>query len=185
MKAVYKRIQTQCQRCGTAFETTENRVAVGRGKYCSKSCGTSAQHTKHGHTKHTSASKTYTAWIAMRQRCENPQHPAYPQYGGRGLTVSSDWQTFESFLADMGESPDNTSLDRIDNSKGYFKLNCRWATRYEQQSNLSSNVHVTYQGEQFIIATLARQLGVNWMTLKYRINAGWPEEKWNKPTTKT
>ena len=185
MKPIYKRIQTQCQRCGTPFETSENRVAEGRGKFCSKSCGTATQHTKHGHAKNATPTKTYSTWLAMRQRCENPQHASYAQYGGRGITVSSEWQTFEAFLADMGEKPNNTSLDRIDNSKGYFKLNCRWATRHEQQANISSNVHVIYQGKPFIIATLARHLGVNWMTLKYRINANWPEEKWGKPTTRT
>lgn len=185
MKLVYKRIQAQCQRCGTNFDTSENRIAAGRGKYCSASCSTSTQMTKHGHAKNKKLSATYAAWLAMRQRCENPQHPSYQRYGGRGLTVSSDWQTFEIFLVDMGEKPNNTSLDRINNDKGYFKANCRWATRHEQQSNLSNNIHIVYQNQHYILAELARHLGIGWMTLKYRIHAKWPESKWGKPTTKT
>jgi len=185
MKQVYARVSAVCPQCKAVFETSANRVATGRGKFCSKPCSTSAQHSKHGHAARGAASKTYASWMSMRQRCENPQHPAYPQYGGKGITVSKDWQAFNTFLADMGERPDGTSLERIDGTLGYSKSNCRWATRSEQQANIASNVHLVYQGQTYILAELARHLGVNWMTLKYRITAGWPQEKWGKPTTKT
>lgn len=184
MKQVYARISAMCQKCNTIFETSANRVAAGRGKFCSKSCSASFQHSKHGHAARGTQSKTYASWVSMRQRCENPQHHAYPQYGGKGITVSQDWQSFDTFLADMGERPTGTSIDRIDGTLGYFKANCRWATRFEQQANTSNNIRLVYQGQPYILAELARHLGINWVTLKYRVDAGWPEEKWKKPTTK-
>lgn len=185
MKQIYKRVSAICPQCKVFFETSENRIAAGRGRFCSKSCSTSAQHKKHGHAARNAFSKTYGSWISMRQRCENPQHHAYPQYGGKGITVSQDWQSFSTFLSDMGERPTGTSLDRIDGTLSYFKANCRWATRSEQQANMVSNIHLMYQGQSYILAELARHLGIGWMTLKYRINAGWPEHKWAKPTIKT
>lgn len=73
----------------------------------------------------------------MKARCSNPNKAAYPNYGGRGITVCDAWaNSFETFLADMGDRPNTKlSLDRIDNEKGYFKENCRWATASEQNAN--------------------------------------------------
>jgi len=185
MKQIYQRVDVPCQHCGKQFQTSSNRLAEGRGKFCSKTCSTSAQHTKHGHAVRSNMSRTYATWISMKQRCENPTHPAYPKYGGRGLAVSKDWQSFDAFLADMGERPKGTTIDRIDGTRGYCKDNCRWATRSEQQANIASNIRLVYQGRNYILADLARHLGLNWMTLKYRVAAGWPESKWAKPTTRT
>lgn len=93
--------------------------------------------TIHGHASDINRSRTYRTWEAMKQRCTNPNHMAYSLYGGRGISFDPSWNSFISFLSDMGERPIGKTLDRIDNSKGYFKENCRWATNKEQQTNLS------------------------------------------------
>jgi hypothetical protein len=71
----------------------------------------------------------------MRQRCFNPNNADYPNYGGRGITVCKRWNTFENFLADMGEPPRGKSLDRIDPDGHYEPGNCRWADFFEQSRN--------------------------------------------------
>jgi hypothetical protein len=71
----------------------------------------------------------------MKSRCNSKTNRAYEKYGGRGITVCDEWSDFVGFYKDMGDRPDGTTLDRIDNDKGYYKDNCRWADRSTQQSN--------------------------------------------------
>lgn len=72
----------------------------------------------------------------MIQRCTNPKFKDWAYYGGKGVEVCAHWrESFEAFLADMGERPEGTSIDRIDGSGNYEPGNCRWATAIEQAAN--------------------------------------------------
>ena len=87
--------------------------------------------TKHG----MSRAKIYKLWTGMIQRCGNPKSSGYDIYGAVGITVCDHWKSFENFYKDMGEKPEECSLDRIDGKLGYSKENCRWATQAEQLKN--------------------------------------------------
>lgn len=79
----------------------------------------------------------------MLKRVQQPTHPRYADYGGRGIAICERWLDFENFLADMGERPEGEypsgvphySLDRIDVNGNYEPGNCRWATVSEQNAN--------------------------------------------------
>lgn len=88
---------------------------------------------KHGMSK----TPEYWRWLAMKARCNNPEHPFYLRYGGRGITVCSQWDaSFEVFATDIGPRPSPAhSIDRIDNDRGYEPNNVRWATSKEQANN--------------------------------------------------
>lgn len=95
-----------------------------------------------GPIKHGSASRkrgrspTYIAWMNMIQRCTNPKRHDWKRYGAIGVSVCDRWRSFENFLADMGETAPNLSLDRYpDPSGNYEPSNCRWATTLEQRHN--------------------------------------------------
>ena len=82
----------------------------------------------------------YTVWVDMKRRCYNPRRPAYKWYGAKGIEVCAQWrESFEQFLADMGDRPIGMSIDRIDVHGNYEPSNCRWATQKDQQRNRSSN----------------------------------------------
>lgn len=81
---------------------------------------------------------TYNSWLGMRERCSNPNHNRYRYYGGRGIRVCDRWQSFAAFLADMGEKPAGTSIDRVDLDGDYEPGNCHWATATEQARNKSN-----------------------------------------------
>lgn len=96
---------------------------------------------QHGHSVGRSAegkrtiSPTYKTWRSMKARCDYPKVNGYSRYGGRGISYDIRWGLFANFLADMGERPEGMTLDRIDGDKHYYKENCKWSTRAEQQSH--------------------------------------------------
>jgi hypothetical protein len=119
--------------CGT--ET----VVRGNNLYnnTTKSCGClrrkylSESRTIHGLTN----TPTYKSWSSMRTRCNNSNYAESHSYKGRGIKICDRWDKFENFLQDMGERPNETSLDRIDVNGNYEPSNCRWATKKEQAQN--------------------------------------------------
>jgi len=90
----------------------------------------------------------YSSWASMKSRCSNPNDDHWPRYGGVGVTVCQRWiESFEAFLEDMGQRPDNTTLDRYPDPFGnYEPNNCRWATPSEQQNNRRDSVRITVNG---------------------------------------
>ena len=142
------------QSCGCL--STENRKTI-----------IAQQNTKHG----MYGTPEYVTWVSMKTRCNNENHEWYHRYGGRGITVCKRWEeSFENFYADMGPKPGpEYSIERDNNDIGYEPGNCRWATQSEQRSNTSSNVFFLYQGRKVTKTQLARELGITFDALDWRL----------------
>jgi hypothetical protein len=119
---------------------------------------------------------TSITWSSMKQRCDNPNSPDYPRYGGRGIKYDESWQTLNGFISDMGERPVGMTLDRIDNTKGYYKENCRWANHITQSNNTRSNQLVTVGKETLTLMQWSRRTGIKFSTLRWRLNRWTPEK---------
>lgn len=78
----------------------------------------------------------YNTWRHMRARCYNINRPDFSYYGGRGISVCSEWNDFRVFIADMGPCPPNHVLDRIHPNGNYERTNCRWANRSLSSFNI-------------------------------------------------
>lgn len=118
--------------CGEIKVVRQTELTTGGTRSCG--CLKSDAHTKHGLSK-TSA---YSSWRSMMKRCYVESSISFPSYGGRGIKVCEEWHEVENFVKDMGERPENMTLDRLDNNKNYEPSNCRWATAEQQQENRRS-----------------------------------------------
>ena len=120
----YRMYKCVCE-CGTEKDVRHDHLINGK----TSSCGCSV--VKHGMTN----SKEYRVWDSMVRRCHSKSHHAFKDYGARGIAVCDKWRKFDGFIEDMGLKPEGMTLERIDNSIGYFKENCKWATMTEQSRN--------------------------------------------------
>lgn len=86
----------------------------------------------------------------MMARCHNPKNKRFKDYGAAGITVCDEWRgNVRQFLEDMGPCPNGFQIDRIDNTKGYSKANCRWVSPKENMANRSVSVAYVVYGVRY------------------------------------
>lgn len=165
--------------CGTEKSVATSPLNLGK----STSCGcfqredASRRVATHGYCRKNDRRPEYSIWRGMLTRCENPNEPAYRNYGGRGITVCEQWHDFATFLKDVGNRPSpDYSLDRIDNSKGYEPGNIAWATNKEQANNTRVNRIIEIDGTTKTLAQWCDALGIKRQTVQSRLTRGWNEK---------
>lgn len=172
--------------CQGRFRTQGRHVTVWE---CLCVCGrtrmVSSHHLRTGHTtccatkgcrpnttRGQYSTPEYRAWRHMKERCLNPKICNFASYGGRGIIVCPEWEdSFETFLADMGQRPTaNHSIERINNNGPYAPWNCKWATGAEQSRNTRRTRNISFRGHTKCLADWADTLGVSRHTLAYRLD---------------
>jgi hypothetical protein len=139
----------------------------------SQSCGclskelSTKRFTKHGEHQ----TRLYKAWTAMKQRCLNPNDPAYINYGGRGITIAQVFlDSFEALKAELGPKPSpKHTIERINNARGYEPGNIQWATYAQQRRNTRLTRFITYHDRTQPLCDWVTELGIPHATLWYRI----------------
>jgi hypothetical protein len=162
----------QCD-CGNTVIVIQGSLRNGT----TKSCGCLRRERMGSLTRTHGRSRigdgTYKSWRSMLDRCYNENNPDYDIYGGRGITVFSEWHEFEKFADALGPRPPKHTIERIDNDKGYEPGNVRWATRREQANNRSNNVFIEWKGEKITLAQAADIAGISVPALRMRLKIGW------------
>lgn len=122
----------------------------------------------------------YRVWYQMRNRCKAPGNPQYKDYGGRGISICSEWDdypTFERWALANGYKP-GLVFDREDNNGNYTPENCRWVTHSVSSTNRRSTRFVTIHGEtkSYMDWSKDSRCRVPYMTLRHRLRSGWLPE---------
>lgn len=166
------RIKWECVcDCGKSHVVRQDALLSGATVSCG--CWNRTSKITHGQSR----SRTYSVWLSMKSRCNNPHAQAYKDYGARGIKVCERWFEFSNFFEDMGHAPAGLELERIDNSGDYCLANCKWASVKEQARNRRSNKLITFQGITLCLSEWAEKLGVTHHLLNKRIRIGYPLEK--------
>ena len=162
--------------CGESVVLSTNSVRIGN----TQSCGCLRKEAignlnkKHGMKDRSE----YKIWKAIRARCNCITDAAYPNYGGRGIKLCERWNDFLTFLRDMGPRPAGSSIERVDNSRGYSPENCIWADRKTQARNKRNNAIVEFQGREMCLAEAVELAGAEYKTAWTRIfRHGWSVER--------
>lgn len=171
----------QCS-CGNTATVRAGDLKSGN----TKSCGcrrmealrkASIRHGAACGLKHNEYPRTYKIWRAIINRCCTSTCSSFRNYGGRGITVCETWRnSYETFIADMGECPSGHSIERIDVNGNYEPSNCMWIPIKDQVRNRRNTVLVVLDGKEMIQADAARLLGVKPATVFY-----WRKGKQKKP----
>lgn len=113
--------------------------------------------------------REYRIWKAMRARCNAPCYKD-SLYQKRGIKVCTRWNSFDNFIEDMGQCPENYSIDRIDTYGDYCPENCKWSSSEEQCKNRGKfNLVYTYNGETMCLKDWAKKLKIKYITLHMRL----------------
>lgn len=131
------------------------------------------------HNERKNKTKEYEAWCHMKSRCNNPKTSQFKDYGGRGIIVCDRWNSYQTFLEDVGRAPGaNHSLDRKDTNGNYEPGNVKWSTRKEQNENKRSNILISINGLTKTLQGWCDHHNINRNTIIFRIKKNWPKELW-------
>lgn len=160
--------------CGKSFKNEIRRNNSPKSRF---SCGCLKNKDKITHNR--SDTSEYNIWNTMRARCNNPKSKKYKIYGARGIKVCDEWEnSFENFYKDMGPRPGKEySIHRINNSLGYSKENCKWATAKEQAEERNTTIYLTFNGVTKKLVEWSKELSISQKTLRGRLYKNWTHDK--------
>lgn len=163
-------------KCDCGNQIVVRGAALSQKHTVSCGCYCREIHTSHG----SSETRLYHVWCSMKARCHNKNHTAYPDYGGRGITVCSEWLDFACFKKWAESTGYDESalqwiftLDRIAVNAGYCPENCRWVGMAQQARNKWNNRILEYNGEKHTLSEWSNLSGVDGLEWPWLTAAQW------------
>lgn len=165
-----RRIMAICE-CGKSkdYRLSDLKSGMSTNCGCVRRVSLRNRNMTHGDSK----TALYSVWRGMNERCVYAKHVKYNRYGGRGISVCSEWAgSYEQFKkwALLNGYVHGLELDRKDNDGNYSPENCRWVTKKTNRRNKSTNRMLVFNGESRCIAEWADITGISQDTIKDRIN---------------
>ena len=121
-------------------------------------------------THHSTKTRLYKIWDGMKGRCERNKHKHYKNYGGRGISVCKEWETFSAFKewAIANGYNDTLTIDRKDCNGNYEPGNCRWVTMKEQANNKRNNHRIAIGDHVITLSECAEKYSIPKSTIRWR-----------------
>jgi len=156
--------ECDCVKCGSYVRVLKSNLLSGKTVQC-KRCNVKAGHECTarelwgGRVPDEIDRKLRDRWIGIKARCENPDSHEFHRYGGRGITLSDEFQDpliFIDYVKGLPNMSLDLQLDRIDNNKGYERGNLRWVTSRVNCSNREISRKVSYNGVEMPLSDFVR-----------------------------
>lgn len=151
--------------CGNYTKSYQYKVTHGLISSCG--CMKGVRHGEHG-------TRLYRIWLAMKNRCRNPNVANYQYYGGKGITYCQDWEEFKNFSKWAKENgyEDNLTIDRVNSNGNYEPSNCRWITMKEQANNTSKNVIIHHNNNDYSLKQFCETFNLSYTAILTKLNRG-------------
>lgn len=167
--------------CGNLTEVITRDLTTGNTKSCGCLHKEGLIERNKYNAKHNKCdTRLYSIWTNMKDRCYNDVAPNYPNYGGRGIAVCSEWKDDFTSFYDWSINnwyKDTLTIDRIDVDGNYEPSNCRWATDKQQARNRRNNRNYSIRGVTHCLMEWCEIYNINYQTVVYRLNHGCNIEK--------
>lgn len=163
--------------CGNEKEVRMDSLRNGKAISCgcyNKEMSIKAN-TKHGMYK----TRIYRIWHGMKSRCLNYNNDSYKNYGGRGISICSEWMDFSAFKkwSIINGYKDFLTIERVNVNGNYNPQNCTWISMEEQRRNTTVTKNISYDGKTLTLRQWAKEMNMCNSTLSRRLKKGWSVEK--------
>lgn len=118
--------------CGNICSVGVSNLRSGNSTKCID-CRESGK-VKHGQLMGEEKSNTYKAWVKLLDSVIYKPKKIYTE---NNIKMCERWRDFNNFLADMGETPKDSYITRLNTEKDYCKANCKWTTVAEEIGDLN------------------------------------------------
>lgn len=161
-------VEVRCTGCSREYTVHVDNLLFGKSRNCKCQSGLALGHTKGSVHENLPARRLAERYDAILQRCQNPAHPSYPNYGGRGIALKFGRGEFVTWCLDQLPHPtyEKLQIDRINNDGHYEPGNLRLVDAGTNLRNRRNSVRIRYRDLVVNASDLGHILHFHFPTLR-------------------